>query len=72
MTDDQEARREIARALAALRRRVTVPCVVCGTPVTGATHRRYCSAACRTRAYRQRLSEHDSDAAREKERDDES
>ena len=48
---------EAGRALAALRRRVTVPCTVCGAPITGATHRRYCSDACRSRAYRARKCE---------------
>ncbi len=44
----------VARALAARRKRVTRRCEICGTEFTGVTTRRYCSAACRLRASRQR------------------
>ena len=54
MDMDAAAKREVGRALAALRRRVVGACVVCGTRITGAAHRRYCSDVCRARAYRQR------------------
>ncbi len=50
--DDQT--RVAAQILAALRRRVTTTCVVCGNAVQGTTKRRYCSDACRVRAYRTR------------------
>lgn len=33
---------------------VTHPCEGCGTGITGRADRRYCSPACRQRAYRQR------------------
>ena len=39
---------------AARRQQVTRACVVCGQPTTGTKKRRYCSAACRQRAYEQR------------------
>lgn len=45
---------EMARALAARRRRVESACVVCGTPITGTARRRYCSRTCEIRAYRAR------------------
>lgn len=54
MSDDQQSKTELARALAAMRRVVTAPCIVCGKPVTGAAHRRYCSDTCRVTAYRRR------------------
>ena len=41
---------EIARALAASRRRVKGACAVCGQPIEGITKRRYCSDSCRVRA----------------------
>ena len=53
--DERTARSELGRALAALRRRVTQTCPVCRRPYAGAAHKRYCSPACRQRAYRQRL-----------------
>lgn len=45
---------EIARALAARRRRVESVCTTCGTPITGTGRRRYCSRTCEIRAYRAR------------------
>jgi len=39
------------------RRRVRVPCVVCGAEIEGTTRRRYCSARCSQRAYRERRGE---------------
>ena len=47
-------RSELGRALAALRRTVTRPCVVCGRAMTGKTHRKTCSVACRNKLYRAR------------------
>lgn len=43
-----------ARDLAARRRRIKRSCEVCGTEFTGVATRRYCSAACRLRASRER------------------
>ena len=54
MSAEQETRRELGRALAALRRLVQRRCPVCGTAFEGAVHKRYCSGACRQRAYRER------------------
>ena len=42
------------KALASPRRKVTLECPVCGRMVKGSKARRYCSAACRQEAYRQR------------------
>ena len=53
----QPSRSDLGRALAALRRRVTQTCPICKQPYDGAAHKRYCSAACRQRAYRERLEE---------------
>jgi len=53
--DERATRSELGRALAALRRRVEQSCPVCKKPYAGAAHKRYCSAACRQRAYRERL-----------------
>ena len=53
--DERALRSELGRALAALRRRVEQTCPMCGTPYAGGAHKRYCSAACRQRAYRERL-----------------
>jgi hypothetical protein len=53
--DERATRSELGRALAALRRRVEQTCPVCKKPYAGAAHKRYCSAACRQRAYRERL-----------------
>jgi hypothetical protein len=50
-------RSDLARALAALRQRVTTNCVVCGREITGMKHRRTCSDVCRSKAYRLRLKE---------------
>ena len=52
--DERATRSEMGRALAALRRRVTQTCPVCRKPYAGAAHKRYCSAACRQCAYRER------------------
>jgi len=41
---------EIARALAARRRRVSRICVVCGTEFVGTVRALYCSRACASRA----------------------
>lgn len=50
----QLSRTDIARALAAMRRRVETTCPVCGKTMTGMRHRRTCSDACRSKAYRLR------------------
>jgi hypothetical protein len=42
---------EIARAIAAQRQTVTSACLVCGSEVVGLKTRRYCSNACRQRAF---------------------
>jgi hypothetical protein len=47
-------RSDLGRALAALRRRVTQTCPVCKKTYEGAAHKRYCSAACRQQAFRER------------------
>ena len=52
--NDEQARSNRGRALAALRHRVTQTCAVCRKPYEGAAHKRYCSAACRQQAYRER------------------
>jgi hypothetical protein len=52
--NEQQDRSDRGRALAALRRRVTQTCPVCKKAYEGAAHKRYCSAACRQQAYRQR------------------
>ncbi len=51
---------EMGRAIAALKRRVTGECAVCGKPVEGVVKygtiaRRYCSERCRKAAYRARV-----------------
>ena len=53
--DQQPSPTELGRALAALRRRVVQICPVCKRSYEGAAHKRYCSAACRQQAYRERL-----------------
>ncbi len=45
---------ETARALAAMRPRVSGICLVCGRIMRGYATRRYCSVACKSRAYRER------------------
>jgi hypothetical protein len=40
---------ETARAMAAQRKRITVPCVECGKPIEGVTARRKYHPACRER-----------------------
>lgn len=45
---------EIARQLAAMRPALQLTCPVCGSPMQGISLRRYCSNACRMKAYRQR------------------
>ncbi len=47
--DERAMRSELGRALAALRRRVEQTCPVCKQQYAGAAHKRYCSAACRSR-----------------------
>ena len=47
-------RSQIGRELAALRRRVKVKCLVCGTEFTATPRRMYCSARCNVAAYRER------------------
>ena len=42
---------EFGRALAAARRVVERSCASCGKPISGLRHRRYCSNACRQRAF---------------------
>ncbi len=39
------------RYAASRRRTVATTCVVCGNPITGLRRRKYCSGACRTKAY---------------------
>jgi hypothetical protein len=46
---------QAARALAARRQRVMRRCSLCGKEFTGVATKRYCSAACRLRASRERL-----------------
>ena len=50
----KKERSAIGKALAGLRRKVRLECPVCGKVVRGSKTRRYCSAACRQEAYRQR------------------
>ncbi len=45
---------ELARALAAQRRRLPKTCAVCGREFVGMTKSRYCSNACRVHAYQER------------------
>jgi hypothetical protein len=52
--NEQPDRSEVGRALAGLRRRVTQTCPICKKTYEGAAHKRYCSAACRQQAYRER------------------
>jgi hypothetical protein len=47
---------DLARALAARRRKVEGTCVVCGTQFEGTTKRRYCSNRCAKRASRRGMS----------------
>lgn len=56
MSGDAESAmlREMGRTFAARRRTVVSTCASCGKPIEGITLRRYCSAACRTRAHRLR------------------
>lgn len=42
---------DAARVLAASRRIVSRHCEMCGKPMKGTVRRRYCSAACDSRAY---------------------
>jgi hypothetical protein len=48
-----------ARALGAHRRRVTTQCEVCGKAIEGTVRRRYCSGACKVRAFRQQRDQGD-------------
>jgi hypothetical protein len=50
----RELLREAGRQIAAHRQIVTTRCEVCGKEITGTLKRRYCSNACRVRAFRQR------------------
>lgn len=61
MDEPPLSKTEIARALAAMRRRVTVACAICGKTVEGAAHRKYCSDSCRVIAYQRRKREHTSE-----------
>lgn len=45
---------DMARGLAARRRRITALCESCGREMAGIARKRYCSDACRMRASRQR------------------
>ena len=45
---------DAARALVALRRRVTKRCAVCGCEMVGIKIKTTCSVACRSKLYRQR------------------
>lgn len=45
---------EGARLLAGQRRRIEKTCTECGLPMVGISTRRYCSDACRARAFRKR------------------
>jgi hypothetical protein len=47
-------RSEIGRMLQSLRKRSRRPCAVCGQTMTATVRRRYCSAACKQRRYRER------------------
>jgi hypothetical protein len=50
----KKERSEAARLLASLRKKVKVACARCGKVVSGGVARRYCSAACRQAAWRER------------------
>jgi len=50
-----EERAEVARRLAAYRPRAPHACIICGTVRIARPEARYCSAACRQRAYRARV-----------------
>jgi len=50
----REAMRQVAKEVAARRRRVKGSCVICGQEFEGLTRRMYCSNRCAVRAYRQR------------------
>jgi hypothetical protein len=50
----KKERSEAARLLASFRKRVKVTCRRCGKVVPGGVARRYCSAACRQAAWRDR------------------
>lgn len=52
--DEQKVISEAGRRFAAMRRQVTRACATCGKEITGVATRRYCSAACRVRAVRER------------------
>jgi hypothetical protein len=49
-----EQRRQLASWLARQRKQVTGQCQVCGQSLAGIERKRYCSNACRMRAYRAR------------------
>ncbi len=51
MTETPQARSEAARALSAARKRSERQCAVCGKTIEGVATRRYCSNACRLKAY---------------------
>ncbi len=55
--------RELGRDWAARRRQVEHQCEVCGKTFTGLMTARYCSGACRVRAYRERQQGKDKAAA---------
>jgi hypothetical protein len=50
----RKERSEFGRRLASLRKKVELACPQCGKAVRGNKTRRYCSLACRQRAYRER------------------
>lgn len=52
MERDQILPSEVAKALAARRRKVPGKCAQCGNPFMGLLRRRFCSRACLTKAYR--------------------
>lgn len=52
--NEQDLMSAAARLSAARRRRVQTTCAVCGREMEGTVRRRYCSAACKLRAVRQR------------------
>lgn len=52
--DEHEIARIAAQRSAAMRRRMSKVCEVCGRSFTGISQRRYCTAACRLRASSQR------------------
>jgi len=51
---DRELLRRIGRESAARRRVVAGNCMICGAEIRGLATRRYCSAACRVKAHRER------------------